>query len=321
MDADAPRDALTAPAEVVTLGETMVLFWPADGAPLEQAATYERSMGGAESNFAIALARLGHAVRWISRLGDDPFGRYVRGTLEREGVQVVAPIDPAAPTAVFFKERVTAGQRRVYYYRRGSAASRLSPDDLQPEMFAGARLLHLTGITPALSDSCAAAVERALELARAAGLTVSIDPNVRPQLWPDAATCRRTLRALLGRADVVLLGHEEAALLYPGLGERAVIEAVRDGAATTVVLKLGERGALACRQGEWARVEAYPVKVIDTVGAGDGFDAGFIAGWLRGYALERCLALAARVGAAAVAAAGDWEGYPMAGELGMEDNG
>ena len=303
--------------EVVALGETMVLFWPAHGGSLEVASYYERSCGGAESNFCIALARLGHRARWISRLGDDAFGRYIRTTLEREGVQVVAPADARAPTAVFFKERVAAGRRRVLYYRRGSAASRLAPDDLRPDHFIGARVLHLTGITPALSASCAAAVEQALALARAAGALVSVDPNVRPQLWPSERACRETLRDLVARADLVLLGHEDAEVLYPGLSEDAVIDAVRSGGAATVVLKLGERGAVAVQDGAWARVEAHPVSVVDTVGAGDGFDAGFVAGWLRGFPLPRCLALAARIGAAAVAVAGDWEGYPTAQEVGL----
>jgi 2-dehydro-3-deoxygluconokinase len=304
-------------AEMVTLGETMVLFWPAHGGSLELATYYERSCGGAESNFCIALARLGHRPRWISRLGDDAFGRYIRTTLEREGVQVAAAADATAPTAVFFKERVAAGRRRVLYYRRGSAASRLTPDDLRPDHFMGARVLHVTGITPALSASCAAAVEQALALARAAGALVSVDPNVRPQLWPTEQVCRETLRPLVARADIVLLGHEDAEVLYPGLSEDAVIDAVRDGGAATVVLKLGERGAVAVQEGAWARVEAHPVTVVDTVGAGDGFDAGFVAGWLRGFPLPRCLALAARIGAAAVAVAGDWEGYPAAQEVGL----
>jgi 2-dehydro-3-deoxygluconokinase len=304
-------------AEVVTLGETMALFWPAGGGSLEVATYYERSCGGAESNFCIALARLRHRTRWISRLGDDAFGRYIRTTLEREGVQVTAPADAGAPTAVFFKERVAAGRRRVLYYRRGSAASRLAPDDLRPDHFIGARVLHVTGITPALSASCAAAVEQALVLARAAGALVSVDPNVRPQLWPTQQACRETLHALVARADLVLLGHEDAELLYPGLSEDAVIGAVRAGGAATVVLKLGERGAVAVQEGAWARVEAHPVTVVDTVGAGDGFDAGFVAGWLRGFPLPRCLALAARIGAAAVAVVGDWEGYPTAQEVGL----
>jgi 2-dehydro-3-deoxygluconokinase len=160
-------------------------------------------------------------------------------------------------------------------------------------------------------------VEQALVLARAAGALVSVDPNVRPQLWPTEQVCRETLRTLVARADLVLLGHEDAEALYPGLNEDAVIDAVRAGGAATVVLKLGERGAVAVQDGARARVEAHPVTVVDTVGAGDGFDAGFVAGWLRGFPLPRCLALAARIGAAAVAVAGDWEGYPTAQEVGL----
>jgi len=304
--------------DIVTLGETMVLLWPTGAVSLEDAATYERSLGGAESNLAIALARLGLRPRWISRLGDDPFGRYTRATLEREGVVVDAPVDPGAPTAVFFKERIAHGPRRVYYYRRGSAASRLAPSDLTVAQFAGARLLHVTGITPALSAECAATVDRAITLARAAGARVCVDPNVRPQLWPEPAAGIAALHALMARADVVLLGDEDAAYLFPGLSNTAVLRAVRALGPRAVVLKLGARGARAMVEGEDVSVAPYPVAVVDSVGAGDGFDAGFIAGLLRGDSLPRCLALGARIGAAAVATTGDWEGYPMSRELGRE---
>ena len=303
------------PPEVVTLGETMVLFWPADGAPLDEATHWESSLGGAESNVAVALARLGHPARWISRLGDDPFGRLVRATLGREGVVVDAPPDPRAPTAVFFKERAAHGPRRVVYYRRGSAASLMGPDDLDPAQFAGARVLHVTGITPALSESCAAAIDRAVALAREAGLLVSVDPNVRPQLWADREACRAALTRLVSRADLVLLGHEDAEALYPGLDEDGVLAAIAAAGPRTVALKLGERGARGVCGGTQAAVEPYPVVAVDTVGAGDGFDAGFIAGLLRGYPFARCLALGARIGAAAVAVAGDWEGYPLDRDL------
>ncbi len=301
--------------DIVTLGETMVLLWPTGDASLEDAATYERSLGGAESNVAIALARLGLRPRWISRLGDDPFGRYTRATLEREGVIVDAPVDTAAPTAVFFKERIRHGPRRVYYYRCGSAASRMDPTDLTAAQFAGARLLHVTGITPALSAGCAATVDRAITLARAAGARVCVDPNVRPQLWPESGAGTAALHALMARADLVLLGDEDAAYLFSGLSEAAVLDAVRALGPRTVVLKLGARGARAMVDGEETSVEPYPVAVVDSVGAGDGFDAGFIAGLLRGDTLPRCLALGARVGAAAVATTGDWEGYPTSREL------
>lgn len=303
------------PPDVVTLGETMILFWPLDAATLEQGREYARSCGGAESNFCIALARLGHCPRWISRLGNDAFGRYLAATLESEGVLVEAIYDPDAPTAVFFKERSTTGPRRVVYYRRGSAASRLQPDDLTPEQFAGTRLLHLTGITPALSASCAATVQRAIEMARAAGALISFDPNVRPSLWPSVEQCVATLRSLISQSDIVLLGDEDAAVLYPGHSESKVLEAIRGAGPSSVVLKLGARGAIAFEGTELAEVAAYPVTVVDTVGAGDGFDAGYLSALLEGLPLAERLARAARVGAAAVAASGDWEGYPTRAAL------
>ena len=297
-------------AEVVTLGETMVLFWPDAGAPLERADLFHRTIGGAESNLSIALARLGHHVLWVSRVGDDPFGRYLRATLEREGVQVDAPPDPRAPTGLFFKERVASGPRQVLYYRHGSAASLLDPLQVAALDFTGVRVLHLTGITPALSASCAAAVAAAIRVARAAGTLVSFDPNVRLQLWESEQGCRSELLALIALADLVLLGDEDAAILFPDLDEAAVLDAVRALGPATAVLKLGARGALASTPGCIESVPAYPVVPLDTVGAGDGFDAGFIAGLLRGHDLRRCLQLGAWIGAAAVTSPGDWEGYP-----------
>ncbi len=283
-------------ADVVTMGETMALFWAEGDADLERASLYRRSCAGAESNVCVALARLGHRPRWISRLGDDAFGRHIRVELEREGVLVDAAVAPDAPTGVFFKERARDGPRRVVYYRGGSAASRLAPYDLGTDQFAGARVVHLTGITPALSRSCAAAVDRAIELARAAGVLVCIDPNVRVRLWPSADVCRRALLALIERADVVLIGHEDAAILFPDHDADAVLSAVRALGPRSVVLKRGADGAVAETDEGRASVPAYPVAAIDTVGAGDGFDAGFMAGLLERMPLPHCLALGARVG-------------------------
>ena len=311
----------TASPQVVTIGEEMVLFWPEHGDTLEDAVQYRRSFGGAEGNFAIALSRLGVSTRWVSRLGDDAFGRSIRNALMREGVQVSAQVDTLAPTAVFFKEGVQSGPRRVLYYRKGSAASRMSPSDLAPELFAGARLLHLTGITPALSESCALMLREAITLARAAGCLVSIDPNVRLQIWPSAAACREYLLGLFSEADVVLLGDEDASVLFPDLAEELILPTVRALGPTTVVLKMGSRGARANSHDEEASVAAFPVQVIDTVGAGDGFDAGFVAGSLWGWPLLRCLQLGARVGAAAVSVAGDWEGYPHRDSLEFSTEG
>jgi 2-dehydro-3-deoxygluconokinase len=314
--ADAPPSRPT--GGLVTLGETMASLLAPGVGPLRHQHTLHLHIGGAESNVAISVARLGGQATWVGRVGDDELGDLVLAQLRGEGVDVRHAVrDDGAPTGLMLKSRRTPAVGRVTYYRRGSAGSRLAPSDVPVDAVRAAGVLHVTGITPALSASCAAAVEQAQALARAAGALVSVDPNVRPQLWPTAQACRETLRALMARADLVLLGHEDAEVLYPGLTEDAVIDAVRAGGAATVVLKLGERGAVAVQDGVWARVEAHPVRVVDTVGAGDGFDAGFVAAWLRGFPLPRCLALAARIGAAAVAVAGDWEGYPTAQEVGL----
>lgn len=297
--------------EVVTLGECMAVLYPQQPIALDEATTLALDIGGAEANLAIGLSRLGHTARFISRVGADPFGQRIRTTLAAEGVDVAYLItDLEAPTGVFFREWLPDGARRVYYYRAGSAASRLGPEDLQPEMFAGARIVHLTGITPALSTSCAAAVSRAIDLAHAAGALVSFDPNYRPKLW-DAAAARAMLLPLMERVDFLLMGHEDAhAVLGTDDDERALERGAELG-AQVVVLKRAAHGALALADGKRAHAPAHPVeKVIDPVGAGDGFDAGFLAGWLRGYDLEAALQLGARVGAAAVSVLGDYAGYP-----------
>jgi 2-dehydro-3-deoxygluconokinase len=300
--------------EVVTLGECMGVLYPPDPVALDDARTLLWDIGGAEANMSIALARLGHTARFISRVGDDPFGRKVRAVLDAEGVDTSAlATDPEASTGIFFREWLADGARRVYYYRAGSAASRLAPEDLRPELFAGARVVHLTGITPALSASCAAACLRAAELAKAAGALLSLDPNYRPRLWGPEAF-RAALLPLMRQTDILLMGHEDARAALGVEDEDAMLAAGAALGARVVVLKRAERGAMALVEGQRYTAPAEPVeRAIDPVGAGDGFDAGFLAGWLRGWGTEESLRLGAKVGAASVQALGDYAGYPREG--------
>ncbi len=297
--------------DVVTIGECMAVLYPPDPVSLDEARALLLDIGGAEANLAIALCRLGHSVRFISRVGDDPFGRRMRTLLSAEGVDTSSlRTDPDAPTGVFFREWLADGARRVYYYRRNSAASRIGPDDLTPEQFNGARIVHLTGITPALSESCAAACRRAIDLARAAGAIVSFDPNFRPRLW-SASQARDVLIPLMRAADILLMGHEDAQALLEVSSDDDALAAAAALGMRVVVLKCAERGARALVAGRHYAVPAAPVaQVIDPVGAGDGFDAGFLAGWLRSWSIPESLALGARIGAAAVATLGDYAGYP-----------
>lgn len=301
--------------DVVTLGESMVLFVPERMGLLRNSMTFERSVAGAESNLAVGLARLGHTVGWVSRVGDDEFGACIRNFLRGEGVDVSRVlVDSGAPTGVFFKERRRAGTSRVYYYRTGSAASRLTPDDVAEDYITGARCVHLTGITPALSPSCRATVERVMAIAKDAGIPVAFDPNVRLKLWP-AKEARAALLELLPGVDWLLIGHEEAELLTgesdPEKGAKVLI----DRGPSTVVVKIGSEGALGLSRDETIHSPAFPVDVVETIGAGDAFDAGFVSGRLRGWDLGECLRLGNLLGALATTVPGDVEGAPTWAEI------
>jgi 2-dehydro-3-deoxygluconokinase len=302
--------------DVITLGECMALVYPSTLSPLAQSSELHLDMAGAESNFCIGLSRLGFKSRFISRLGNDPLGEFIRLKLAREGVLTDAlKTDTTSPTGVFFREHLADGQRRVYYYRKNSAASLLSPDDLDITYFTGARVLHLTGITPALSASCSAACLRAIDLAKSVGTSISFDPNYRPQLWSEEEA-RKVILPILEQSDFVLMGHEDARAILGIADENDALKYVSDLGVKIIVMKRAERGAVSWSEGQILEIPAYPVdRVIDPVGAGDGFDAGFIAGWLKGWNLERCLALGARVGAGAVRVLGDYNGYPYAQDV------
>jgi len=309
-----------APA-VVTLGECMAVLYPPRPVPLEETDQLLLDVAGTEANTAIGLARLGVSVRLISRVGDDPFGRRVRATLVSEGVDTThLETDPAAPTGVFFREPRADGSRIVYYYRAGSAASRMTAEQLHLDAFAGSQLVQLSGITPALSPGAAADVRRAIDLAYEAKALVSFDPNYRPQLW-HRESAAVTLRELIHRVHILLMSEDDAQLLFGGADEAALERASALGPAI-VVLKRAERGALALAEGQVHRAPAQEVKrVVDTVGAGDGFNAGFLAGTLRGLAIPDALKLGAQVGAKAVAQLGDYSGYPRKRGRGKRETG
>jgi 2-dehydro-3-deoxygluconokinase len=298
-------------AEVITLGECMTLIYPDNPISLIEAKSLKMDIAGAESNLSIALSRLGHKVRFISRIGDDPFGEKILSILKREGVIIDSLIkDKAHPTGLFFREWLPDGQRRVYYYRKDSAASNLSIKDIGPELFVNARLLHLTGITPALSESCLNACKQAISIAKKMGITISFDPNYRPKLW-DKQKARSAILPLIKSSDIVLMGHEDGAALFGQLDDYQYLEKTHNLGVKINILKRAERGALALINNELIEIPSFRVNhVKDPVGAGDGFDAGYLSGWLKGWEHHQSLKLGARIGAMAVQTEGDYEGYP-----------
>lgn len=298
----------------MTLGETMGLLRAASIGSLEHVSDFALHIGGTESNVAIGVTRLGGTARWMGRVGDDGVGRRVLRELRAERVELSAVVDPDARTGLMLKETPTAGSTRVSYYRSGSAGSRLRPEDLDLEAIRAAGVLHVTGITLALSDSAAAAVHSAVDVAAAAGVPVSFDVNHRAALWagrdPAAA-----YRAIAERATVVFAGDDEAALLVgPGTPAELASRLAALGPAQAVV-KLGERGCVARVDGDEYAADAIPITPLDTVGAGDAFVAGYLTALLEGLAPAERLNLAVRCGAFACLGPGDWESLPRRADL------
>ena len=298
---------------VVTAGETMVLGVPPRPGRLRHAAHLELKIGGAESNLAIALSRLGLSAGWVSNLGAGEPGQLVLDSVRAEGVDTsrVKKL-PDRPTGLYLREKV-GGETRVYYYRAGSAASAMAPGALDPEYLEGASFLHLTGITPALSESCRAFTLWAAEQARGAGARVSFDVNYRSKLW-DAREARAFAEEVLPSVDLLLVGDEEAHALWDRDDEDLLRELAAAGPGE-VVLKKGSRGSTALVEGEVYEAPAFPAQEVDPIGAGDAFAAGFLAAHLWGQGPEERLRTANAMGALSVATLGDYEGLPDKAEL------
>ncbi|WP_020670742.1 sugar kinase [Amycolatopsis nigrescens] len=303
-----------------TLGETMAVFTTPSGR-LRHAATVNVGMAGAESNVAIGVRRLGGQASWQGRVGADEPGALVLSKIRGEDVETGTVVtDEAARTGLMLKDYRTADVMRVTYYREHSAGSRLCEADLDAERIAAAGVLHLTGITPALSGSARAAVFTAAEIARSAGVPVSFDVNYRAALWP-AELATPVLTDLAGRADVLFAGDDETALLGMDGSGAGLLDGMRALGPAQVVLKLGARGALADVGGARHEVPAFEVRAVDAVGAGDAFVAGYLAELLAGAPPAERLRTAAACGAFAVSVLGDWEGLPTREDLGLLTKG
>ena len=305
---------VASPPGLVTVGETLVLLTTREPGRLRHAHELLMSVGGAESNVAIGVSRLGLPATWIGRLGDDELGELIARTLRAERVAVDATIDPQAPTSLMVKERDGAAAARVSYYRATGPGSRLRPDDLDRDAIAAAGVLHLTGITPALSASARETTEAALETARAAGVPVSFDLNLRTRLW-EPAVAAPVLLDLAARADHLFVGVDEAAALgWPTAPEQLGAWLLERG-PRVVVVKRGADGAVAFDADGVHPVAPVPVEAVDPVGAGDAFAAGYLAELLSGAPLQRRLTTAAACGALACTGRGDWESLPTRAEL------
>ncbi len=297
--------------EVVTIGETCVVLVAKSRGPLRYSEEFERRPGGAESTVAAGVARLGHTAGWISKLGNDEFGSYVLNVMRAEQVDTSCVIVvPDAQTGVFFRENRAAGPSSVYYYRKDSAFSTMAPEDLNEDYIAGATILHLTGITPGLSDTCRRTIWRAVDIAKANGVKVVLDTNYRAKIWP-VEEAKPHLEELMQNADHVLAGQEDLAKLTGMSGEKELLSYLHSLGLDQVILKLGGDGAIISTGGNTERIASYPVdSPIDRFGVGDSFAAGFLVGILEGYQLREAVSLGNAVAGWSIRLPGNIEALP-----------
>jgi 2-dehydro-3-deoxygluconokinase len=309
MNRDQLPSEFTTALEVATFGETMALMMPESDRGIEHVGRFVSSFAGAESNVAIGLARLGHRVGWFGRLGNDPFGRMALKGIRGEGVDVSkAVLADDGPTGLMFKETLR-GRTSVFYYRKLSAASSMKPHHLDENYIKQAKILHVTGITAAISETARETIFSAIHIARKHGVKVSFDPNLRLKLW-NIDEARPVILELASLADYYLPGLDELHLLHQTEDLQTIVDQLRQLNAVCVVKGAGEE-TLWVGTKEIARVPYHPVKrVVDTVGAGDGFCAGFLSGVLRGYTPVDAIQLGSVIGALVVQGPGDWESTP-----------
>ncbi|MHA7142121.1 sugar kinase [Arthrobacter sp. CAL618] len=311
-------NACTLKIEVVTFGETMASIRAAG--LLRAGGAMTMSLGGAETNVAIGLARLGHRVSWVGRLGADEVGTFALRTLRAEAVVTDGVVvDPRRPTGLMLLERRIAEVSRAAYYRANSAGSALCSDDLRAALEGNPRVLHLTGITPALSVSAAEATLWAAGEAKRRGILVSFDVNYRAKLWA-VSEASAVLGPLVDLADIVIASDDELALVAPSVSEAEAVAGLHVRGVRDVVVKRGAAGASTFTAGERpVHQSAIPVPVVDTVGAGDAFTAGYLSALLDGEPTAGRLLRGATLGAFAVSGSGDWENLPYRSELALAD--
>jgi len=306
--------------DVITIGEAMAMFVATKTGELSAVDHFIKRVAGAELNVATGLARLGLKVGWVSRVGNDSFGQFVLDTLKNEGIETAGvTLDGRYPTGFQLKSKVTDGTDPIVeYFRKGSAASHLSVEDFNPIWFTAARHLHLSGVAAALSASSYALLDHAAGAMKAAGKTISFDPNLRPVLWKSEAEMVEKLNHLAFQADWVLPGVKEGQILTGEKTPEGIADFYLNRGVKAVILKTGADGAwFKTADGEQGAVAAVRVEnVVDTVGAGDGFAVGVISALLEGKTLQQAITRGNIIGSLAIQVQGDSEGLPTRQQLG-----
>lgn len=304
--------------KTILFGEPMALLIADNTGNLEDVEKFTRSLSGAEVNVSIGLSRLGHDVSYMTRLGDDPFGIYIEKSLKENNIGTeFVTYDNVYRTGIQLKNRVTDGSDPYApYYRKGSAASHITTKEIDIIDFSEVDHIHVTGIPPALSETSRAATYRLMERAKENNVFITFDPNLRPALWESKEIMIKVINELACKADLILPGIEECKVLT-GLEEfDEIADFYQNKGIKTIVIKDGSNGAYVRDNEETYRVSGFKVeKVIDTVGAGDGFAVGVISGRLEGLDLKEMVKRGNAIGAIQVTSISDNAGLPTREEL------
>lgn len=305
------------PGGLILAGEPMGLLIAQSEGPLDSVSGYSLAVAGAEFNVAVGVARLKHQVTYMTKLGNDPFGkRIIRVLNENKIDNEFVSFSDTHKTGFMLKGRVSKGDPDIFYFRSGSAASTLSNDDVDKIDISEYGYIHLTGILPALSKDSREAVYALFKKARSAGLMISFDPNLRPQLWSSKEVMCSTINDMASMADIVLPGTAEGKILMGSDDPQAINDFYLHNGAKIVVTKCGADGAFISDGKDNYMVKGYKAKkVVDTVGAGDGFAVGVITGLMEGMSVREAVKRGNAIGAIQVMSRGDNEGLPTMPEL------
>jgi 2-dehydro-3-deoxygluconokinase/2-dehydro-3-deoxygalactonokinase len=304
--------------DVVTLGESLIQLNAVTRGPLRHVTLFERHVAGAETTVAVCVRRQGLSSGLITRVGDDEFGKCILNWVRGEGVDTSQiRVDTEAPTGIYFVQRgfPIPSESKMFYYRKGSAGSRISPSDVDPDYLGAAKLFHTTGITPALSETALEATRKALEISISNNLIVSFDTNIRPVLWGSIDNAVRVLTPIIEKVDILFTDPRDASILLNVQDVDQMIDGFLKFGVETVVLKMGRKGAIAANRREKVSVQALAVYVEDPIGAGDAFAGTFITSRLKGRSLEESLKRAVIAGSLVVTVRGDEECLPSEEEI------
>lgn len=305
-------------SNILLFGEPMALLIADSVGPLEDVQHFTRDMSGAEVNVSIGLSRLGHTVEYLTRLGDDPFGHFIEKRLRNYNIGIEnITFDPIYKTGIQLKNRVTDGSDPYApYYRKGSAASHISSEDINKINLDKIDLVHITGIPPAISKSAREATFTLIERAKENNIKITFDPNLRPSLWEDQETMIEVINKIATNVDLIMPGLNEAKILVGSDDKEEIVSYYKDIGVGIVIIKDGSNGAYYNDSNNLIHVQGFKAKkIVDTVGAGDGFAVGVISGLVEGLSTYECVERGNAIGAIQVENISDNEGLPTREQL------